>query len=165
MLRRRKIVRFSSFMENRFCPSMRTLPEVGVSRAPMQFSRVLFIEKKLPAIQPGFFGFQCRLSFIGGLIPFDTGQPVTDNAVNVCLGEQLFALSPAGLRGGAGGLPGVRPPLLPGEPGPGPAVPVRRPGRGAPGADRDDEGHLRQAQPGGGQEPPPGCMYHKDQFR
>ena len=70
----------------------------------MQFSRVLFIEKKLPAIQPGFFGFQCRLSFIGGLIPFDTGQPVTDNAVNVCLGEQLFALSPAGLRGGSGGL-------------------------------------------------------------
>ena len=45
--------------------------------------------------------------------------------------------------------------VLPGEHGPGlgPAVPGRRPGRGAPGFDRDDEGHLPQAPPGGGQEP------------
>ena len=48
MLRRRKMVRFSSRMENRFWPSIRTVPEVGVSRAPMQLSRVLLPEPDSP---------------------------------------------------------------------------------------------------------------------
>ena len=48
IFRRRKMVRFSSPIENRFCPSIWTSPEVGVSRAPMQLSRVLLPEPDSP---------------------------------------------------------------------------------------------------------------------
>ena len=48
ILRLLKIVRASSFMAKSAFPSTRISPEVGVSRAPIQFNKVLFPEPDSP---------------------------------------------------------------------------------------------------------------------